>query len=61
VVLSKRESQRVRLALKVEAGSQGWLVTIFDPKKQNGKGAYLVSHVATMPWVDGPVNSAVSA
>jgi len=51
VVLSSRESHRVRVALKVETGSQGWKVIIFDPQKKDGKGVFLVSHVATLPWM----------
>lgn len=61
VVLSNRESQRVRVVLKVMVGSRGREVIIYDPRKQNGKGAYLVSHVATMPWTTGSGTSAVSA
>ncbi|MBN1609946.1 MAG: hypothetical protein JW940_25185 [Polyangiaceae bacterium] len=61
VVLSERESPRVRVVLDVRPGSDERKVVFFDPGATNEERAFLVSRVRTLPWTPASESAAVSA
>jgi hypothetical protein len=59
VVLSERESPRVRVVLDVRPGSDERKVVFFDPGATNEERAFLASRVRTLPWTPASESAAV--
>jgi hypothetical protein len=61
VVLSDRESPRVRIVLDVRPGADGGKVVFFDPAGTDGERAFLASRIRSLPWTREVAGTAVSA
>lgn len=61
VVLSSRESPRVRVVLNVQPWRDSSKVVLFDPSDPSKERSFVASYVASLPWLRVHARSAASA